>query len=371
MLRSLTGVAFAGSIVAAGCAPFMSVLKPSPLDDAQRNAAIARAQLWTHTDIPSMDIRTGPRGPGAFAPGATVTCDYVDEKTEGHSPKFDCAIDGHDKVKVKYGRDNGEVYAEVAATRLLWALGFGADREYPVHVVCRGCPEKIRHERAVDADGATLFDVAAIQRKMAGHELVGPEGRGWAWYELDWVDPAEGGAPRAQRDALKLLAVVLQHSDSKREQQRLTCVDDVREGKGDRKHGHAPCSETFMLINDLGATFGHADVFNRNAESSVNLSAWAKTPVWKDSDRCVGNLTESWSGTLNDPPITEEGRRFLAGLLTQLTDRQIHDLFDVSRFPLRTHLLEGRSEAESEQAWVDAFKKKIDQIVHRSCEVVR
>ena len=32
------------------------------------------------------------------------------------------------------------------------------------------------------------------------------------------------GAPRAQRDALKLLAVFLQHTDRKPEQQRIVCL---------------------------------------------------------------------------------------------------------------------------------------------------
>src|SRR5438128_712187 len=142
-----------------------------------RLEAIRRGQVWTRTDVPSMDLRAGPQGPGAFTPNETVRCEYVQKAMSGNSPKFTCAIaktddkgaiaksddkdaiakgdkdaigkgddkgakgeDKRDEVKVKYGRDNGEVYGEVAATRLLWALGFGADRMYPVRVVCRGCP---------------------------------------------------------------------------------------------------------------------------------------------------------------------------------------------------------------------------------------
>ena len=37
-----------------------------------------------------------------------------------------------EELKVKYGRRNPEPWAEVAATRLLSALGFGADRMYVV-----------------------------------------------------------------------------------------------------------------------------------------------------------------------------------------------------------------------------------------------
>src|SRR5712692_545411 len=84
-----------------------------------RLIAIQRAHLWAATDVASMDIKAGPQGDGAFVPDATVTCDYVEKTMGGSSPKFTCAITKHDEVKVKYGRDNGEVYAGVATTRLL------------------------------------------------------------------------------------------------------------------------------------------------------------------------------------------------------------------------------------------------------------
>jgi hypothetical protein len=85
---------------------------------------------------------------------------------------------------------------------------------YPVRVVCHGCPPEIQGT-----------DVASIQRKAAGREMVSSEISGWEWPELDLVDPRAGGAPRAQRDALKLLAAFIQHTDSKAEQQRLLCLD--------------------------------------------------------------------------------------------------------------------------------------------------
>jgi hypothetical protein len=349
------------SAVTSACAYFVTPRSHIRLDTKARESAIARAQLWTKTDIPAMDIKAGPQGPGSFTSNQTVVCDFVDETLEGSSPKFSCK-QGDDKLKVKYGRTNGEAFAEVAASRLLWALGFGADHEYPVHVVCRGCPERLLPNSQGAAKGEIVFDIAAIERKMPGHEIEGPEGRGWAWFELGLLDPGVGGATRAERDALTLMAVILQHTDNKRDQQRLVCLD--RHAKDEAP---ASCVHTFMLINDLGETFGRAGTLNLNATASVNLEAWARTPVWTPSDRCVGNLAQSWSGTLHDPPITEEGRSFLASLLTQLTDRQMRDLFEVARFPLRSYDKpdkEGRGDVD---AWVRALKDKIDQVVQRSC----
>src|SRR5262249_30248699 len=107
---------------------------------SERQELLKRVQVWGPTDIPSMDLRLGPQGREAFQPGQEVTCDYVyDEELPGTSRKFNCAISKNEVVKVRYGEDNGKVEGEVIATRLLWALGFGADAVYPVKVRCRGC----------------------------------------------------------------------------------------------------------------------------------------------------------------------------------------------------------------------------------------
>ena len=88
-------------------------------------------------------------------------------------------------MKVKYGRKNGEVYAEVAATRLFWALGFWADRMYPVQVTCRNCPVEPwfwSTEKRVDEK---TFEIAAIERRLPGKRIQSKEDEGWRWAELD------------------------------------------------------------------------------------------------------------------------------------------------------------------------------------------
>jgi hypothetical protein len=306
-----------------------------------------------------MDLKAGPQGKGAFSFHETVTCDYVNKKLPGHSAKFDCTIGEHDTVKVKFGGTNGEVYGEVLATRLLWALGFGADRMYPVNVICRGCPEEFggivrsRHE--------FRFDPAVIERKMDGKEWR--EGReGWSWKELDAVTPEAGGAPREQRDALKLLAVFFQHTDSKPTNQRVVCQDSAPLRSADS------CGHPFLMLNDVGLTFGRATRLNGDDASSVNLNAWRRTPVWKDDRACTGNLPKSVTGTLDNPVISEDGRRFLADRLMQLSDRQIHELLEAARVQLRLRSPGDASSGFSTvDEWADAFKEKRAQIVDRRC----
>jgi len=321
---------------------------------------IRHAQVWERTDIPSMDIKTGPTGSGAFAPGSTVACRYIKKEMSGNSAKFTCVIPPEDEVKVKFGRNNGEVYAEVAATRLFWALGFPVDRMYPVRVVCDGCPPD--SEGAPSAGGrGLLFDPASIERKFKGRTLETSPESGWSWADLDKVDEAAGGAPRAQRDALKLLAVFVQHTDNKPGQQRLVCVDDKSEGD------EGICAHTIMMVNDLGQTFGQSNLFNRDRIGSVNIEKWSAAHVWStrtDRSACYGDLPPSQTGSLDTPRIGEAGRRFLSDLLMQLSDAQLRDLFTVSRFPER---VDPGIKPTTVDDWVGAFKKKRDEIASRTC----
>lgn len=327
--------------------------KPSP---EQRQALIARSKVWLPTDIASMNLKLGPAGPEAFALGETITCDYLDKKLSGASPKFVCRLPNGDELKVKHGGANGEVYAEVAASRLLWALGIGADRMYSVRVICRGCPKTIAG--IVRDNGDLIVDPAAVERKLPGEELL----EKWEWDELDRIDEASGGATKAERDALKLLAVLLQHSDSKADQQRLVCLDETKDKDGE-------CARPLMMINDLGVTFGRANAFNQQPRASVNLAEWAKLPIWKEGGTCVGNLSGSFTGTLKDPVISEEGRQFLANLLMQLSDEQLRDMFEAARIHLRPREPEngGVTGFPTIDEWVAAFKQKRAEIVDRRC----
>jgi hypothetical protein len=320
-----------------------------------RADAVARAQVWMPTDVPSADIKAGPQRKDGFPFRSTIVCDYHSKDMSGASPKFACKA-GEDELKVKFGGTNAEVYAEVAATRLLWALGFGADHMFSVRVICRGCPSTLAGI-ARDND-EWVFDPATVERKMPGREYADPEG--WAWDELEAIRPEAGGAPRAHRDALKLLAVFLQHTDTKPQQQRLLCLDDAPE---DSKE----CGKPLMMINDLGLTFGRANTFNVN-EKAMNLTEWSSTPVWKGDLGCIGHLPKSFTGTLHNPVISEEGRQFLASLLNRLTDQQIRDLFDTARVTLRLRdPLKARSGFSTVDEWVTAFKDKRSQIADRRC----
>jgi hypothetical protein len=115
-------------------------------------------------------------------------------------------------------------------------------------------------------------------------------------------------------------------------------------------------------------TWGRANRWNQQPRGSVNLAEWQTIPVWKTPTGCVGNLSGSFSGTLKDPVISEEGRRFLADRMAQLSDDQLRGMFEAARVHLRARAPEhARSGLATVDEWVMAFKEKRAQIVERRC----
>ena len=340
---------------------------------AERQELMERANVWRSLNTSSLNLIRGPELPASQRIPAQVECTFVfpDKPARGATPKFDCDLGRDDVVKVKYGEKNGEVYAEVAASRLLWALGFQADVMYPTRVTCRNCPDDpfaasgANWQRGSPTAVATkIFDPAVIERE-SGSAIEVPDYQGWAWPELDKLGTTAGGATRAQLDALKLLAVFIQHSDSKPDQQELVC-DEGRRQK-DAK-GNETCASAWLVIKDLGGTFGKATQFNT---SKMNLSDWDDAPIWKDAKKCVADMPRSLTGTLEDPVISEAGRRFLADRLMQLRDRQIRDLFTVSNIVKRGEEIEGadgKKRPVTVDDWAAAFKRKRAEIVAARCQ---
>ena len=166
------------------------------------------------------------------------------------------------------------------------------------------------------------------------------------------MNPRAGGASRAHVDALKLLAVFVQHSESKPEQQELMCAPG---GVTRDRAGNETCTSPWLVVKDLGTTFGKATALNN---SKMNLNDWSGARIWREGAPCVGNLSKSLTGSLENPRIGEAGRKFLASRLLLLRDQQIRDLF-------RAAMAERRGGAVDD--WVLVFKRKRDEIAEARC----
>ena len=309
---------------------------------------------WVH-HMRSLDLRNGPPGKDGFAPEALVQCTFVPPRDpdtfSGATPKFLCRRDAHDDVfKVKWGADNGEVYADVAGTRLFWALGFPADRVYPVRVECTGCADDPwRDPTPHPGHVPSLFTPAIVERQFEGVTIEEYPHQGWTWSELAIVDPSVGGAPRTHVDALRLLGAFVQHRDTKADNQRLVCPPDATV----RAHGKLDCRRPVMFIDDLGSAFGGPTLLTFTVKMS--LASWVKRPLWKDPARCIADVTSEPDAThgLDYPQIGEGGRRFLATLLSAFTDRQIRTIFAAARGDQRGAVSQ----------WLTQFKRRRQEVL--------
>src|SRR6185436_3840462 len=100
---------------------------------------------------------------------------------------------------------------------------------------------------------------------------------------------------------------------------------------------------------------------------SVNFVEWSSAPIWRYCASCVGHMSKSLTGTLGDRAISVAGGQFLADLLVQLSDRQLHDLFDIGRVDLRSRRPGSAEPPASVDEWVAAFKSKRVEIVEKRC----
>ena len=325
-----------------------------------RAETLARARVFVQ-DAASPDMPS--------AEGADIECRYEPKATTGTTPKFDCRLDDGTVVKVKYGI-NPEIPGEVAATRLLTAMGFPADHMSIVRRVrCYGCPRSPYRSRQVaewffvagvldhflDYGEYADFANAAVERKFDARSFEVDGHEGWGFYELAAVDPARGGASRAEVDALRLMAVFLAHWDNKTTNQRLICLGEHGDDSAE------PCATPVLMLQDLGATFG---------PKKVDYLGWKHAPIWRDAEGCAVSMTHlPYRGaTFQDVEISEEGRALLAARLAAYDNVAIANLFLSSNFP---DAETGRVGAANVQPWVDVFMEKAAAIRGRSCPPVR
>jgi hypothetical protein len=314
----------------------------------RRQDAVVRAKVFLTGFRPEvLAARPNAAGP--------VDCRFLFTDVSGTTPKFDCELTDGQRVKVKYGR-TPEISGEIAATRLLRALGFGADEvRLASRVRCYGCPVSPFYSRLL-AKGTHLdallrrttnyaefrdYEWTAVEEKLEGAPIEAGGEEGWAFFELNQIDPARGGAAPHEVDALRLMAVFLVHWDNKPRNQRLVCLSPV--GPDER------CRRPLVMLQDVGATFG---------PRKVNLSAWRDTAIWMDPEGCRVSMKSlpHDGATFGEVTISERGRRLLADRLVKLSPEHVRTLFLEANFP------------GDVEEWESAFRRKVKEIAGRTCE---
>jgi hypothetical protein len=353
-----------------------------------REDALARAHVWRKpsVDIERANLFESEMAADGFRYEDELACKWAPSiEMNGFTAKFLCTLPSGETIKIKYakkGKSNPEIQGEVVSSRLMRAIGFGADRMYLVkRVRCFGCPndpwalttqmhssiDQVRKDFYLrygtqDRNGNyvfepdygqfTDFDNVAIERRMENQRIEGKDDQGWGYTELSKIDARRGGSVRAEVDALKLMSSFIQHSDNKPDNQVLVCLDPVIRSE--------TCESPFAAPQDLGSTFGSG--WHRTSHNKFDVEEWASTPIWKSASGCEASLKTSPTGEF-EGNVSEDGRQFLASLLNRLSDQQIRDLFNGVR--LNEYNKEGPS--RDVELWLRAFKAKRNEINSRKC----
>jgi hypothetical protein len=326
MWASRYGVPFglAVPVLALVCG-FGSDKKPEP-GDLPAGPAI----LWRDpVDIAARNLFYGPGGKAHEPAGV---CKFLGEDLHASSPKFEISCDDGTTWKAKLGI---EVHPEVAATRLLWAVGYFANEDYFLPTLrVEGIPHLHRGNRWVH-DG-TVHDVR-LKRHLEGQKKTGI----WSWRQSPFTGTREWYG-------LRVLMAIMNNWDLK------DVNNAVFQVEGSKPEQH-------YLVSDLGASFGTTGL-NRGAKGNLEdyrRSKWLEGASGGFVDFNVPSAP-GFGWTIDIPEmklrmgltwighrIPVEHAKWMGSLLARLSPAQIQDAFRAGGYSDSealefSRLLEGR-----------------------------
>lgn len=272
--------------------------------------AVDVSALWREpSDIRRRDLFYGPGGK-ANAPQGDFK--FIKEDPEGSNPKFDVEDRLGNKWRVKLGN---EAQPETAATRLLWAVGYYADKDYYFPTIrVAGLPKLKRGQNFVSANG--IVRGARLELKAIGEKSVGQ----WSWFHNPFIGTRE-------LSGLKIMMALINNFDLK------TSNNDIYQ-ESDSSYRY--------VVTDVGASFGKTG--NTLSRSRGNLKDYEKSRfISKTTSGYVDFVMHSRPPffAIFDVPyyvkrthiesipkhIPLDDARWFSGWLSQLSDRQIEDAF--------------------------------------------
>jgi hypothetical protein len=271
-----------------------------------RASRVARANeiLWRDPGvIAKRDLYWG-MGNAARAPRPPFT--FVEESTSGNRPKVEVKDAAGVKWMVKLTPTDplyNEVNAEIAATRLMWALGYQVDENY-----------FIKSGKIIGAKGLTR-----------AAETIGPDGsftkarferRDPEWDEVGFWNIEDSVFKGTKELSGFHAALLLMNSWDVKPANTV-----ILRSKGEKPN-------ELYIMSDLGSTFG-------SMKGSNNRSRW-DLEMYKTTEYVTGVVEGTkfqFHHTLlgNKPIIIPiEHARWFSGLASQLTDPQLRRLFEAA-----------------------------------------
>jgi len=288
---------------------FTLILSLTSLDTGVANAKKKKKEALTGTpvlwqrpdDITSRDLFLGPGGKAMRPDLRRIT--FIKEETGGYSKKYRIRDGSGREWVAKIGK---EAQSETSAVRLLWGMGYLTEVNYLVP--------------RITIPGKGTFTNVRLEARPDSWKRGGE----WKWKQNPFT-----GTPQLQ--GLKIMMALINNWDLK------DSNNVIIKDRGDNG------DELRYVISDLGATFGHASttpILWRITRSRNNPEKYAKSDFLEKvkGDRVVLHFGGKNRGLMKD--IRIDDARWIASLLSQLSDQQLRDAFRAANYsPSQVNLL--------------------------------
>ncbi|HKC65483.1 MAG TPA: hypothetical protein VKB86_17710 [Pyrinomonadaceae bacterium] len=266
--------------------------------------------LWkAPVDLPSRDLFLGPGGEEMKPDLSRVI--FESDETGGYSVKWNVKDGSGKKWVAKLGKES---QAETAAVRLLWAVGYMTEVNYLVpclHV--EGAPKPRKKVQRCEGDG-----FANVRLKSRPKEFK--KAGNWSWKQNPFVGTKEF-------EGLVVMMALLNNWDLKEENNKIFYVPTA---------GDDGAGELRYMVTDLGASFGqvkiNAPIFWRIFRNRNDPKDYSKDSLIDSVKH--GRVFFSYTGKQDElfDDIKVEDARWIASLLSKLSDRQIGDAFRAANY---------------------------------------
>lgn len=261
----------------------------------QKSKPKGKSIMWEPTNISQKDLFYGPGGRAMLPNLSKVT--FIKEEKEGYNKKYRIK-DGAGRVWV--AKVTRETQSEVAAVRLMWALGYKTEINYFV-------PN-------LTIPGKGTFKNARLEARPDNIERLDE----WSWKNNPFIGTKE-------LQGLKIMMVFMTNWDVGDFQNK------ILEVKG--RNG----TELHYIISDLGATFGrlgnnNLPLFYRLGREIGKPDHYIKAKLVREVE--AGEVVLAYKGKNRYifEDITVSDAAWLANLLRQLSNKQIRDAFRAANY---------------------------------------
>ncbi len=254
--------------------------------------------LWRDPgDVSALDLFNGPGGAEMKPDLSRLT--FIKEEKGGYSTKYRVR-DGRGRVWVaKVGK---EAQPETVATRLVWAAGYVTEVTY------------LAPKATIEGKGT--FENVRFEARPEGVKRLDE----WRWEQNPFTGTRE-------LQGLKILMALIENWDLKDSNNKVLAVSGA---KGTELH---------YVVSDLGATFGKTGGQKSPMALLRNVKGSRNEPEDYARDKFVegvegGEVRFNFSGKNSGlmKGIKTEDARWVGGLLSKLSDKQLEDAFRAANY---------------------------------------